>query len=81
MPIAAYTTPEADSVQVEAYRRMGGTARTEAMFRLTRMARGAAEAGIRRRHPDYDDACVAQALARLLYGRVALASAEDTILS
>jgi hypothetical protein len=68
MPIAADTSPDADAVQIEAYRRMGGTARAEAMFRLTRMARGAAEAGIRSRHPDYDDSRVGLALARLLYG-------------
>jgi RNase P/RNase MRP subunit POP5 len=68
MPIAADTSPEADAAQVEAYRRMGGTARVEAMFRLTRMARSTAEAGIRSRHPDYDDARVALALARLIYG-------------
>jgi hypothetical protein len=68
MPIAADTSPEADAVQIEAYRRMGGTARAEVMFRLTRMARSAAEAGIRGRHPDYDDTRVVLALARLLYG-------------
>ena len=68
MRIAADTSPEADAVQVEAYRRMGGTARAEVMFRLTRMARSAAEAGIRKRHPEYDDAHVGLALARLLYG-------------
>jgi hypothetical protein len=64
----ADTSPEADAVQVEAYRRMGGTARAAAMFRLTRMARTIAEAGIRARHPDYDDARARLALARLLYG-------------
>ena len=50
MAIAADTSPEADAAQIEAYRRMGGAGRVEVMFRLTRMARGAAEAGIRSRH-------------------------------
>ena len=68
MAIAADTSPEADSAQIEAYRRMGGAGRVDVMFRLTRMARGAAEAGIRSRHADYDDERVKLALARLLYG-------------
>lgn len=68
MPIAADTSADADAVQIEAYRRLGGAGRVEVMFRLTRMARGAAEAGIRRRHPDYDDARVKLALTRLIYG-------------
>jgi hypothetical protein len=66
--ISADTSHDADEVQLDAYRRMGGTERVAVMFRLTRMARDAAEAGIRSRHPDYDDARVKQALARLLYG-------------
>jgi hypothetical protein len=68
MLIAADTSPEANAVQTEAFRRMGGPARAETMFRLTRMARGASEAGIRSRHPEYDDAQVRLALARLIYG-------------
>jgi hypothetical protein len=68
MPIAADTSPDADAVQVEAYRRMGGTGRAQVMFRLCEMARQAAEAGIRRRHPEYDDARVRRACFRLLYG-------------
>jgi len=66
--IAADTSHDADAAQLDAYRRMGGTERVAVMFRLTRMARDVAEAGIRSRHPDYDDARVKQALARLLYG-------------
>jgi hypothetical protein len=68
VPVAADTTPEADAVQIEACRRMGGPARAETMFRLTRLARGASEAGIRGRHPEYDDTQVKLALARLVYG-------------
>jgi hypothetical protein len=68
MRIAADTSADADAVQLEAYQRMGGTGRVAVTFRLTRMARSAAEAGIRSRHPDYDDEWVKLALARLLYG-------------
>ena len=68
MSIAGDTTPEADAVQVEAYRRMGGMGRAQVMFRLCEMARQAAEAGIRTRHPEYDDSDVRLALAGLLYG-------------
>jgi len=65
---AADTSSEADAVQLEAYRRMGGAGRGQVMFRLNELVREAAKAGIRRRHPDYDDEDVLRALARLLYG-------------
>lgn len=68
MSIAADTSPEADAAQVLAYQRMGGTGRAQVMFRLSQMSRQAAEAGIRARHPEYDDAQVKLALARLVYG-------------
>jgi hypothetical protein len=68
MPIAADTSPQADAVQVEAYRRMGGAGRIQVMFRLNEMVRRTAMAGIRRRHPEYGDADVLLALAQLLYG-------------
>jgi hypothetical protein len=75
MPIAADTSPEADVLQLAAYRRMGAVGRAQAMFRLTAMAREAAAAGIRRRHPEYDDGHVRRALARLLYGDALIRSA------
>lgn len=68
MPIAQDTSPDADAVQLDAYRRMGGAGRAQILFRLTEMARRTSAAGIRKRHPDYDDAQVMLALARLLYG-------------
>jgi predicted ArsR family transcriptional regulator len=68
MPIPADTTPEADAVQLEAYRKMGGEGRAQVMFRLSEMARQTAEAGIRQRHPEYDDRQVLLARARLLHG-------------
>ena len=68
MPLAADPSPEADAFQVEVYRQMGGTERAQVMFRLGEMARQTAAAGIRSRHPDYDDDQVLLAWARLVYG-------------
>ncbi len=62
------TDPEAYDVQIRAYRRMGGIGRTAVMFRLTEMARKVAAAGIRERHPDYDEEHVRMALFRLRFG-------------
>jgi hypothetical protein len=68
VPRAADTCASADAFQVEVYRRMGGVGRAQVMFRLGAMTRQAVEAGIRRRHPDYDDGQVLRAYARLLHG-------------
>jgi hypothetical protein len=38
MQVAGDTSPEADAVQTEAYRGMGGPARAKTLFRPTRMA-------------------------------------------
>ena len=63
--IPADTDPEAYAAQTDAYRRMGGPARSAIAFRLTDMARRNAVSGIRRRHPEYDDAQVRSELCRL----------------
>ncbi|HKZ32109.1 MAG TPA: hypothetical protein VJ648_07105 [Vicinamibacteria bacterium] len=68
MAIAHDTSPDADAVQLEAYRRMGGAGRAQVMFRLSEMARRTTEAGVRSRHPEYDAGQVKLALARLLHG-------------
>lgn len=62
------TSPDARAVQIEAYRRMGGAGRAQALFRLCQMTRRIAEAGIRKRHPTYDDTQVLLAFARLVHG-------------
>jgi hypothetical protein len=62
------TDPEADAIQIAAYRRMGGPARSAIAFRLTALARQATESGIRARHPEYDEHQVRRALLRLRYG-------------
>ena len=67
-PIPPDTAPEAYRVQAETYRRMGGLARSAVAFRLTDMARRNALAGIRGRHPEYDEAQVRSELCRLRLG-------------
>ena len=54
--------------QTEAYRRMSGRDRVAVTFRLNGLARRAAEAGIRSRHPDYSEEQVRWALRRLWLG-------------
>ena len=62
------TTAEADAVQIEAYRRLSGAERAATTFRLTDLVRAAAMAGIRKRHPEYDEARVRMAWQRLVLG-------------
>lgn len=62
------TSPEAQAVQDAVYRKLGAYGRVETAFRLTATARALTEAGIRHRHPDYSDAQVNAAVARLLLG-------------
>jgi hypothetical protein len=47
---------------------MGGAGRVAVMFRLSESARRWSIAGIRRRHPDYDDVQLRLALARMTLG-------------
>jgi hypothetical protein len=67
-PIPADTDEDAHRAQAEAYRRMGGSGRVAVAFRLTEMARQNSLAGIRRRHPEYDDTQVQRAYGRLVLG-------------
>lgn len=62
------TSAEAQAFQDGVYRRLGGRERADIQFRLSRMARSIAEAGVRHRHPDYDDGQVQRAVARLVLG-------------
>lgn len=62
------TDSEAFAVQMDAYRRMGGPARSAVAFRLIDLARRNAVSGIRQRHPEYDDAQVRSELCRLRLG-------------
>jgi hypothetical protein len=65
---AADTDAEADAVQLEGYRRLGGAGRLQIAFRLSDQVRRIAMAGIRARHPEYDERRVLLAWARLVHG-------------
>jgi hypothetical protein len=67
-PIPTDTDEEAHRVQMEAYRRMGARGRLTLAFCLTAMARQNSLAGIRRRHPEYDEAQLRRAYGRLVLG-------------
>jgi len=62
------TSLDAHEAQIRAYRRMGGAARVAVMFRLSESTRRWSSAGIRRRHPHYDDFQLRLALARMTLG-------------
>jgi len=62
------TDPAAYRVQIDAYRRMGARGRAEVVFRLNDLARAMAVAGIKSRHPEYDEEQVHLAYARLVLG-------------
>jgi len=66
--ISTDTSVEAQRVQDEVYRKLGPHGRLATMFQLNEMVRGIAMAGIRDRHPEYDDEQVKLALARLQFG-------------
>lgn len=62
------TTADAHAVQRDIYRRLDGRGRLDIMFRLNDTVRHLAMSGIRARHPDYTDAQVRLAYARLRLG-------------
>jgi hypothetical protein len=62
------TSPDAQAVQDDQYRRLGGSERVAIQFRLGSAARAMTRAGIRARHPDYNEDQVNMALARILLG-------------
>ena len=59
------TTPQAEQVQLEIFRRMGPEKRLQAGISLSRMCRELLAEGVRRRHPEYDDREVKLAAIRL----------------
>jgi hypothetical protein len=68
MPVSADTSAEAEAVQLALYRRMSPSERVRVAHQMSLDAREIAQAAIRRRHPEYDDAMVRWALFRLLLG-------------
>jgi hypothetical protein len=64
----ADTSDEATEIQLGVYRRMTPAARLRIGLELTEMSRRLLADGIRRRHPEYDDAQVRLAFLRLWLG-------------
>lgn len=62
------TSPEVQEMVYERLRRMTPSQRFEEGINLCKLARQFMRAGIRMRHPDYDEEYVEMALARLLWG-------------
>jgi hypothetical protein len=61
------TTPEAATIQEEAYRRLGKAGRLKIAFELSDLVRALAKAGIRKRNPEYTPEQIVAALARQIY--------------
>jgi hypothetical protein len=62
------TKPEAAAVQQAAYRHLGKIGRLKIAFELSDLVRALAQAGIRKRNPDYTAEQAIDALSRQLYG-------------
>ncbi|MEM9454584.1 MAG: hypothetical protein AAGF11_10420 [Myxococcota bacterium] len=62
------TSPEAAEILRERMRRLTPSQRFEEGIKLCKLSRQIMRAGIRMRHPDYDEQQVEMALARLLWG-------------
>ena len=62
------TTAEAWRAQLGVFARMSGERRVELLLEQSEAMREIARAGIRSRHPEYDEAEVRHALHRLLLG-------------
>jgi hypothetical protein len=62
------TAEEAHAIQVRRYQEMSPARKSEIVGELSDTVRSLARDGIRRRHPNYNDDEVRQALTVLLYG-------------
>jgi len=62
------TTAEALAVQFQVLRRIGPAGRLAMMFELSDNLRSLVEAGVRHRHPGWDDRTVERAVIRLMIG-------------
>jgi len=60
------TTPEAEQVQLEIFRRMGPEKRLQAGIELSQLCRKLLLEGVRMRHPEYDERQAKLAVIRLI---------------
>ena len=66
--IPSDTTIEAAVRQFEILRKLDINARAEMTFQLSNNLRRVVEAGVRKRHPDYDEQTVKKVVLRLMIG-------------
>jgi len=66
--IPSDTTIEAARKQFEILRRLGPEVRAKMAFELSDNLRSLVEAGVRQRHPDYDEQKIKQEVLRLMIG-------------
>lgn len=69
MDVPRDTNPETYELQLRLYRALPPGQRAEMALRLSDEIRQVSRGGIKRRHPDYSDLELNQALTVLLYGR------------
>ena len=62
------TSAEALAVQFQVLRRIGPASRLAMMFELSDTMRSLVEAGVRHRHPEWDDRTVEREVIRLMIG-------------
>jgi hypothetical protein len=62
------TTAEARAVQLRILRRIGSAGRAAMTFELSDNLRSLVAAGVRHRHPDWDDRAVEREVIRLMVG-------------
>jgi hypothetical protein len=62
------TTPDALAVQIQVLRRIGIEGRVAMTFELSDNVRSLVEAGVRHRHPNWDDRAVEREVIRLMLG-------------
>ena len=60
------TTPEADQLQLEIFRRMGPEKRLQAGIALSQLCRKLLLEGVRMRHPEYNERQIELAVIRLM---------------
>ncbi|UCD86817.1 MAG: hypothetical protein JSV01_03325 [Desulfobacterales bacterium] len=77
------TTPYAEEIQIEVFRRMGPEKRLQAAVSLAQTSRKLLKEGVRGRHPEYSEDQVRLAVIRLMLGEdlflSAYAEAKDTL--
>jgi hypothetical protein len=69
MPQAFDTSARVAAVQIQMYRTLGEAQRAEIVADLSDALRDFAAAGVRQRHPEYDDDRVQREVLAVFYGR------------